>query len=279
MEGLIRESEEEETKNNNGNTKLILLHPYIQKQARAGPDRVWLLVSFFTLAFLGTLIYSRESLSSGPSAPSSSSFPNKHINNRNNQPLPATVVNTLIHYAARSNYTYHMLQPDIKIVTDVLRKCSALVYYATYFEDLHPEVDAYNVNYATKSSEMKELVASAKEQTRNEYRPVQNLLFSECKLGINDLPQPCVRPGRMSSIFTAGLLTRSRKGGNPRTHVIIHDYCLGVGRICGDEFLCRENRVAPTNMMGHFVLERADPNTFELCGKRGNRTSSKESTS
>ncbi|KAI4325533.1 hypothetical protein MLD38_030921 [Melastoma candidum] len=314
-------------KNNNGNTKLILLHPYIQKQAGIGTNRLWLLalVSFFTLAFLGTLIYSRDSIltSSSPpvsSAPSSS-FPDKHVNNHNHQPLPATVINTLIHYTARSNYTYHMLQPDIKIVADVLRKCSVpcnfLVfglthetllwkalnhngrtvfvdenrYYAAYFEELHPEVDAYDVHYATKSSEMKELVATAKEQARNECRPVQNLLFSECKLGINDLPNHVYdvdwdvilvdgpsgewpnHPGRMSSIFTAGVLARSKKGGNPRTHVIIHDYYREVERVCGDEFLCRENRVASTNMMGHFILERADPNTFEFCGKRDNRTS------
>ncbi|KAI4386674.1 hypothetical protein MLD38_004587 [Melastoma candidum] len=299
--------------NNTTNTKLILLHPYIQKQG--GPNRLWLLafVSFFTLTFLATLIYSRDSILS-PSRPHAD-LHRDAVSNSDNLPLPATVVNALIHYVIRSNYTYHMQQPDIKIVADVLRKCSVpcnfLVfglthetllwkalnhngrtvfvdenrYYAAYFEEQHPEVDAYDVQYTTKASEMKELVASVKEQSRNECRPVQNLLFSECKLGINDLPNHVYdvdwdvilvdgpsgewpdAPGRMSSIFTAGVLARSKKGGSPRTHVIVHDYYRDVERVCGDEFLCRENRVASTNMMAHFVIERADPNTFEFCSK------------
>ncbi|KAI4381641.1 hypothetical protein MLD38_007698 [Melastoma candidum] len=311
---------------NNNNTKLILLHPYIQKQG--GPNRLWLLafVSFLTLAFLATLIYSRDSILS-PSLPpvSSPSYNSPADHHPDHLPLPASVVNTLIHYVIRSNYTYHMLQPDIEIVADALGKCPApcnfLVfglthetllwkalnhngrtvfvdenrYYAAYFEEQHPEVDAYDVQYTTKASEMKELIASVKEQSRNECRPVQNLLFSECKLGINDLPNHVYdvdwdvilvdgpsgewpdAPGRMSSIFTAGVLARSKKGGSPRTHVIVHDYYRDVERVCGDEFLCRENRVASTNMMGHFVLKRADPNTFEFCSKH-NRTASTDAS-
>ncbi|XP_030551883.1 protein IRX15-LIKE-like [Rhodamnia argentea] len=310
--------------NHTNNTKLILLHPYIQKQG--GSNRLWLLalISFFTLAFLGTLIYSRESIVAGAASRVAS------VNNQAgssvasataaNVPLPTTVINALVHYASRSNDTYHMSHKDVKVISDVLRKCAApcnlLVfglthetllwkalnhggrtvfvdenrYYAAYVEERHPEIDAYDVQYTTKMSEMKELIASAKEQVRGECRPVQNLLFSECRLGINDLPNHVYEvswdvilvdgprgdwpeaPGRMSAIFTAGVLARSKKGGNPKTHVILHDYYRNVEKICGDEFLCRENRVGSTDMIGHFVLERMDANSFQFCGH--NRTAS-----
>ena len=200
-------------KNANSNTKLILLHPYIQKQGSS--NRLWLLafISFFTLAFLATLIYTRDTTSS--SSTTTSSTP---LSSFANTPLPSTVINTLLHYASKSNDTFHMPHSDLKTISDVLRKCPSpcnfLIfglthetllwkalnhngrtvfidenrYYAAYFEEKHPEIDAYDVQYTTKRSELKELIASTKEQVGNECRPVQNLLFSECKLGLNDLP-------------------------------------------------------------------------------------------
>ncbi|KAF2283757.1 hypothetical protein GH714_014909 [Hevea brasiliensis] len=249
-------------KSNNNNTRLILLHPYIQKQGSS--NRLWLLafVSFFTIAFLVTLIYTRESLPTKSttalaSASTSSISPTT--------PLPTTVINTLLYYASRSNDSFHMSYSEIKPISDVLRRCSSpcnfLVfglthetllwkalnhngrtvfieenrYYAAYFEELHPEVDVFDVQYTTKMGEFRELIASTRDQIRNECRPVQNLLFSECKLGINDLPNHVYEvdwdvilidgprgegpegPGRMTPIFTAGVLARSKKGGNGKT--------------------------------------------------------------
>lgn len=163
-------------------------------------------------------------------------------------------------------------------------------------EEKHPEIDAYDVQYTTKVSEMGELIMAAKEQARNECRPVQNLLFSECRLGINDLPNlvyevdwdvilvdgprgdSAEAPGRMSAIFTAGVLARSKKGGNPKTHVLLHDYYRSVEKVCGDEFLCRENLVESTGMLAHFVVERIDPNSFEFCQNRTRSWSSPPSS-
>ncbi|XP_020230338.1 protein IRX15-LIKE [Cajanus cajan] len=304
-------------KNNNSNTKLILLHPYIQKQGSS--NRLWLLafISFFTLAFLATLIYTRDSNSN------STSPTTMHTTSLStNTPLPSTVINTLIHYAAKSNDTYHMPHSDIKTISDVLRKCSSpcnfLVfglthetllwkalnhngrtifidenrYYAAYFEEKHPEIDAYDVQYTTKRSEMKELIASAKEQVKNECKPVQNLLFSECKLGLNDLPNHVYEvdwdvilvdgprgdwpeaPGRMSAIFTAGVLARSKKGGNPKTHVFVHDFTGKVEKVCGNEFLCKENLVAGTHSLGHYVLEKMDESSVQYCRKNNNNNHS-----
>ncbi|KAJ7952826.1 Protein IRX15-LIKE protein [Quillaja saponaria] len=257
--------------NNNNNTKLILLHPYIQKQGSS--NRLWLLafISLFTIAFLVTLIYSRESTTT-TTATAAVAAAVSSVSGFSNTQLPATVINTLLHYSSRSNDSFRMSYSELKPISDVLRKCSSpcnfLVfgltpetllwkalnhngrtvfidenrYYASYYEELHPEIDVYDVQYTTKRSELKELVASVKEQVRNECKPVQNLLFSECKLGLNDLPNHVYEvdwdvilvdgprgdwpdaPGRMSAIFTAGVLARSKKGGNGKTHVFVHDF-------------------------------------------------------
>ncbi|QDP16896.1 hypothetical protein Tsubulata_070008 [Turnera subulata] len=302
---------------NNNNTKLILLHPYIQKQG--GSNRLWLLafVSFFTIAFLLTLIYTRESL---PTKTATSATMTTASTTGNNAPLPTTVINTLLHYASRSNDTFHMPYNEIKPISDALRKCSSpcnfLVfglthetplwkalnhngrtvfieenrYYAAYYEELHPEVDVFDVQYTTKMTEYRELIASAKEQIRNECRPVQNLLFSECKLGINDLPNHVYEvdwdvilidgprgdglegPGRMTPIFTAGVLARSKKASNAKTHIFVHDYYRDVERVYGDEFLCRENLVEHNDMLAHFVVEKMDENSFQFCRNRTSKS-------
>ncbi|GMI98022.1 IRX15-LIKE [Hibiscus trionum] len=302
------------------NTKLILLHPYIQKQGSS--NKLWLLVfiSFFTIAFLLTLIYSRE-LITGKSTATAAAI-TVVAGGGVGAPLPTSVVNTLLHYASKSNDSYHMLYSELKPISDVLRKCSSpcnfLVfgltpetllwkslnhngrtvfieenrYYAAYYEELHPEIDVFDVQYTTKMSETKELIASAKEQIHNECRPVQNLLFSECKLGINDLPNHVYEvdwdvilidgprgdgpesPGRMQPIFTAGVLARSKKGSNLKTHVFVHDYYRDVELISGDEFLCRENMVERNDTLAHFMVERMEENSFQYCRNKNSSSSS-----
>ncbi|XP_004509113.1 protein IRX15-LIKE [Cicer arietinum] len=304
-------------KNTNNNTKLILLHPYIQKQGNS--NRLWLLalISILTLAFLATLIYTRENSTFNNTNTSISSVISTPVSS---SPLPSTVINTLLHYASKSNDTYHMTYSDLKPISDVLRKCSSpcnlLIfgltpetllwkalnhngktvfidenrYYAAYIEEKHPEIDAYDVTYTTKRSEMKELIASAKEHVANECKPVQNLLFSDCKLGINDLPNHVYEvdwdvilvdgprgdwpeaPGRMSAIFTAGVLARSKKGGNPKTHVFLHDFYGEVQQVCGNEFLCKENLLEESESLGHYVLERMNENSVQYC--KGSSSSS-----
>ncbi|KAH6796839.1 IRREGULAR XYLEM protein [Perilla frutescens var. hirtella] len=293
-------------KNNFSNTtKLILLHPYIQKQGSS--NRLWFLalVSLLTLAFLATLIYTRDSISTTSTIAAVAAT---------NPPLSTAVSRALIHYASNSNSSDHMSYTDIKHISDALRQCSqpcnVLVfgltaesllwralnhngrtvfidenrYYAAYIEEKYPEIEAYDVQYATRLSEMPELIAAVKEQVRNECRPVQNLLFSECKLGLNDLPNQLYEvewdvilvdgprgywpeaPGRMAAIFTTAVLARSKRaGGNPKTHVFVHDFNMKVDRITSDEFLCRENLVKSTDTMGHFVLERMDSNAARFC--------------
>ncbi|GJZ32773.1 IRX15-LIKE-like protein [Tanacetum coccineum] len=287
----------------NGNTKLILLHPYIQRQTN--PNRLWLiaLVSIFALASLLTLAYTRESFQTNTTT--ATTRITNAINQNQQAALPKSVMKALVHYAANANNTDHMSQTDIRQISDVLKQCSSpcnfLVfgltpetllwnalnsygrtvfidenrYYAAYIEEKHPEIEAYDVQYTTKISELKELIISVKEQARNECRPVQNLLFSDCKIGLNDLPNHIYElewdvilvdgprgywpdgPGSISAIFTAGVLARSKKGGNHKTHVFVHDYNREVDRVSSEEFLCKENLVKSSrDLLAHFVVER-----------------------
>ncbi|XP_073299295.1 protein IRX15-LIKE [Primulina huaijiensis] len=309
-------------KNNPSNgTKLILLHPYIQKQG--GSNRLWLLaiVSFITLAFLTTLIYTRESITTTTTAVATRAAATP--------PLSRSVVRALVHYASNSNSTDRMSYTDMNQISEALRQCSQrcnfLVfglthetllwnalnhngrtvfidenrYYAAYIEEKYPEVEAYDVQYSTKLSEMPELIAAIKEQAHNECRPVQNLLFSECKLGLNDLPNQLYEvdwdiilvdgprgywpeaPGRMAAIFTAAVLARSKKAssGNPKTHIFVHDFNMKVDRITSDEFLCRENLVKSKDRMGHFILERMESSSTKFCRNSHTHSSPAEDSS
>ncbi|XP_042496426.1 protein IRX15-LIKE [Macadamia integrifolia] len=292
------------------NTKLILLHPSVHKQA--GSHRLWILafVSFFTFAFLLALINTRDSITSSSSSPLAGTKAQTR--------LPTPVADALLHYASISNNTGKMTGAELKSIANALHNCPStpcnfLVfgltpefqlwkalnhngrtvfideneYYIAYFEEKHPDMEAYDVSYTTQVSQMKELIKSAKEQLRNECRPVQNLLFSDCKLGINDLPNHLYdvswdvilvdgprgyypsAPGRMSAIFTAGVLARSKKTGDAKTHVFVHDYHREVEKVCSKEFLCKENLVESKDLLAHFAVERIDGSgASEYCRNR-----------
>ncbi|KAL9999108.1 putative polysaccharide biosynthesis domain-containing protein [Helianthus debilis subsp. tardiflorus] len=286
----------------NGNTKLILLHPYIQKQGN--PNRLLLvaLVSVFAVASLLTLVYTRESFHTTTTTTTTRITATI---THNEQTLPKSVMRALVHYAANTNSTNHMSQTDIKQISDVLKQCTSpcnfLVfgltpetllwnalnhygrtvfidenrYYAAYMEEKYPEIEVYDVQYTTKIRELKELVTSVKEQSHNECGPVQNLLFSDCKIGLNDLPNQLYDinwdvilvdgprgywpdgPGSISAIFTASVLARSKKGGNHKTHVFVHNYNREMDKVSSEEFLCKENLVKSSkDLLAHFVVER-----------------------
>ncbi|KAF9623130.1 hypothetical protein IFM89_037646 [Coptis chinensis] len=298
-------------KMNTATTKLILLHPLIQKQS--GTHRIWLLafVSFFTFAILLTFLNTRDSMATTSTTISSSSTKPTQ--------LSPSVVEALLHYASTSNQTGHMTDAELKSISNVLRHCSSpcnfLIfglthetllwkalnsngrtvfidenqYYVAYIEEKHRDIEAYDVQYTTRVNEMKELIETTKQQVRNECRPVQNLLFSECKLGINDLPNhvydvswdvilvdgprgySALAPGRMSAIFTAGVLARSKKNGGVKTHVFVHDFNREVEKVCSHEFLCGENLVETKDFLGHFVIDRVvdtSKTSQRFCRKR-----------
>lgn len=108
--------------NTTTNTKLILLHPYIQKQGTT--NRLWLLafISLFTIAFLLTvMIYTRESIATTVTAVAATGA----AKTTSSPPLPKSVVKALLHYAANSNITDKMSYADTKLISDALRHCSA----------------------------------------------------------------------------------------------------------------------------------------------------------
>ncbi|PWZ15692.1 Protein IRX15-LIKE [Zea mays] len=136
-------------------------------------------------------------------------------------------------------------------------------------------MEAYDVSYTTKVRDFRDLLAAAGVARAKECRPVQNLLFSECRLAINDLPNDLYdvawdvvlidgssgwnpnSPGWMSSIFTTTVLACSgATAAKGPTDVLVHDFQFEVEQVLSMEFLCDENRVAGsgTPSLGHFVI-------------------------
>ncbi|KAI3708011.1 hypothetical protein L2E82_37005 [Cichorium intybus] len=304
--------------------KFILLHPSIHKQAGTGGGgggaphphhRLWLftLLSLFSIALtfslFTTLPYSRTTASSASAAASTS-------------PLPKPVFDALLHYAgSTSNSTNpaRMSSDELKTIASVLRHCSTSsstpcnllvfglthetllwhalningrttfvdesAYFISKLEEKNPGIEAYDVQFTTKVSDLHELIDYAKSELQNECKPVQNLLFSECKLAINDLPNHVYdvawdailvdgprgyfpkAPGRLSAIFTAGVLARSKTSGADKTHVFVHEFDREMERVSSNEFLCSENLVETVGVLGHYVVEKRNhrDNSFQFC--------------
>ncbi|GFP84595.1 protein irx15-like, partial [Phtheirospermum japonicum] len=159
-------------------------------------------------------------------------------------------------------------------------------YMISKLEEKHPSIEAYDVQFTTKVSELYDLIEYYKREITADCRPVQNLLFSDCKLAVNDLPNHiydvawdvilvdgprgyfAAAPGRMMAIYTAGVLARSKRGGAGETHVFVHEFEREVERVCADEFLCRENLVDQKDSLAHFVIPKMEPNNnnrFGVC--------------
>ncbi|CAN6241155.1 unnamed protein product [Urochloa humidicola] len=241
----------------------------------------------------------------------------------NKLPLPLPVFDALVHYASISNATHRMPDTDIRAISAVIRArapCNLLVFglgaesplwlalnhggrtvfleenefYVKYLEPKHPGLEAYDVSYTTKVRDFKDLLAAARASRGKECRPVQNLLFSECRLAINDLPNDLYdvpwdmvlidgpsgwnpnSPGRMPSIFTTAVLTRSgATAAKGPTDVLVHDFQFEVEQVLSKEFLCDENRVASsgTPSLGHFLIPGSSSGTTFCSGQESSSES------
>ncbi|KAF4364664.1 hypothetical protein G4B88_028587 [Cannabis sativa] len=99
--------------------------------------------------------------------------------------------NRIILKQGRSNDTFKTSFSELKpIVHELISPKSQRPYSLHRRESFLRTTpsDSYDVQYTTKTSEIGDLIATARDQIKNECRPVQNLLFSDCKLGLNELP-------------------------------------------------------------------------------------------
>ncbi|XP_019165289.1 PREDICTED: protein IRREGULAR XYLEM 15-like [Ipomoea nil] len=298
--------------------KFIVLHPSPHKHGvTAASPRILLLllVSFFTFAFALTFFSGRDAVPAAGAAAAAAA----------KAELPKPVLEALLHYATVNTtlVSGRMSPAEVNSISAALRRCGGsgcnfLVFGLTHetllwhslnyngrtvfvddgsyrvskFEEDHPEIEAYDVQFTTKVSELPDLMAHAKELRKTECRPVQNLLFSDCKLAINDLPNQLYDvawdvilvdgphgyfpsdPGRMSAIFTAGVLARSKPGGAAQTHVFVHEIDREAERVCSEKFLCKGNLVESVDSLGHFVVAKMEAKSYKFCNKPESSSSS-----
>ncbi|KAL0334885.1 UNVERIFIED_CONTAM: protein IRREGULAR XYLEM 15 [Sesamum radiatum] len=308
--------------------KFIVLHPSLHKPGGGGggggtptvaSHRAWLVVFvlFFIFTFAFTLFSTRDTGSAAKIATNAAA--------RAKSQLPRPVFDALLHYASEniSSSAGRMSFAEVKSVAAALGRCAApcnfLVFGLTHetllwnslnhngrtvfvdessyliskLEEKYPPLEAYDVQFTTKVNELYDLIEHYKSEVTNECRPVQNLLFSDCKLAINDLPNhiydvawdvilidgprgySSTTPGRMAAIFTAGVLARSKRGGAAETHVFVHEIEREVERVCSDEFLCGENLEETKESLAHFVIGKMEGNRnrFGFCSGSGSSVS------
>ncbi|KAF8660236.1 hypothetical protein HU200_057802 [Digitaria exilis] len=285
--------------------------------AASGHRRAVFVVFAFCFAFATflTFLYTTSHFTSAAAATTTTSTLSASSGGSSNK-LPLPVFDALVHYASISNATHSMSDTDIRAIAAVVRArapCNLLVFglgpesplwlalnhggrtvfleenefYVKYLEPLHPGLEAYDVSYTTKVRDFRDLLAAARAARGKECRPVQNLLFSECRLAINDLPNDLYdvpwdmvlidgpsgwnpnSPGRMPSIFTTAVLARSgatAAKGRP-TDVLVHDFQFELEQVLSKEFLCDENRVegSGTPSVGHFVIPAGGGRSDVFC--------------
>ncbi|XP_057793700.1 glucuronoxylan 4-O-methyltransferase 3 [Salvia miltiorrhiza] len=130
-----------------------------------------------------------------------------------------------------------------------------------------PSLEAYHVAYDTKVSQADELLEVA---TREECRVVSDPRSSKCELALASFPSEVYEvewdvimvdaptgyfegaPGRMSAIYTAGLMARNRESGE--SDVFVHD----VDRVVEDRFskalLCEGYLIQQQGRIRHFTI-------------------------
>lgn len=131
-----------------------------------------------------------------------------------------------------------------------------------------PTLESYHVEYDTKVNEADELMNTV--ASDEECRVVTDPRFSKCRLALKGFPSEVydvewdlimvdaptgyheAAPGRMTAIYTAGLMARNRESGE--TDVFVHD----VDRVVEDKFskafLCEGYLKEQEGRIRHFVV-------------------------
>ncbi|KAH0909126.1 hypothetical protein BRARA_I00977 [Brassica rapa] len=289
---------------NNKNTNLILFHHHNNTSSTAvtvNHHRL-LLLFIFTLS-LFTLIFSFSLFSSSlHSTTPTSNFLSSSSSPSSSSSLSPPILAALLHYTSSTPPNTSMSFSELSAISTVINSkaptCNLLVfglshesllwrsvnlrgrtvfvdenpYLVSRFEQSNPGAEAYDVVFPTKVSQAGKLLRYYK--TRPECRPVQNLLFSDCKLAINDLPNFVYEiewdvilidgprgyagdsPGRMAPIFTSAVLAKSKDSGRKTktTDVFVREFGRKLERVYSDEFLCEENLIEVVGEIGLFVV-------------------------
>uniref|UniRef100_A0A1J3HA12 Glucuronoxylan 4-O-methyltransferase 2 n=1 Tax=Noccaea caerulescens TaxID=107243 RepID=A0A1J3HA12_NOCCA len=133
-----------------------------------------------------------------------------------------------------------------------------------------PSLESYHVRYETKVRDAADLMAATRD--RDECgRVTTDLRVSKCVLALKSLPETVYvtewdlimvdaptgfhdeAPGRMSAIYTAGMIARRRRKGET-TAVFVHDVDRKVEDGFSMAFLCRDYLTEQQGRLRHFTV-------------------------
>nr|XP_019066387.1 glucuronoxylan 4-O-methyltransferase 3 isoform X1 [Solanum lycopersicum] len=147
-----------------------------------------------------------------------------------------------------------------------------------------PNLESYHVIYDTRITQADELMEIG--MSNEDCKKVTDPRLSKCQLALKGLPQQVLEidwdlimvdaptgwhdgaPGRMSAIYTAGLIARNKQEGE--THVFVHD----VDRVVEDQFskafLCEGYLLQQEGRIRHFNIpsHKARLDAYQSCIKR-----------
>ncbi|XP_020221598.1 glucuronoxylan 4-O-methyltransferase 1 [Cajanus cajan] len=130
-----------------------------------------------------------------------------------------------------------------------------------------PMLEAYHVTYESKVKEAESLMEVGRGE---ECRAVGDPRYSICQLALKGLPSVVYEtkwdlimvdaptgyydeaPGRMSAIYTAGMMARNRDTGE--THVFVHDVNRDVEHKFSLAFLCQTYITKQEGRLRHFTI-------------------------
>lgn len=130
-----------------------------------------------------------------------------------------------------------------------------------------PMLESYHVSYDSKVNQADNLMEAGKVP---ECMVVSDPRYSMCQLALKGLPDEVYdrqwdlimvdaptgyyeeAPGRMTAIYTAGMMARNRKEGE--TDVFVHDVNRSVEDKFSKEFLCEGYMKKQENRLRHFII-------------------------
>ncbi|KAL6514715.1 Glucuronoxylan 4-O-methyltransferase 1 [Orobanche gracilis] len=132
-----------------------------------------------------------------------------------------------------------------------------------------PILESFHVTYESKVNQANDLLQVGKGP---ECITISNPHYSMCQLALKGLPSEVYdtqwdlimvdaptgyyeeAPGRMTAIYTAGMLARNRQDAIGETHVFVHDVNREVEDTFSREFLCEGYMTKQEGRLRHFVI-------------------------